>query len=152
MGCEAIQRGATEVVAIEKDRRTALIAKKNLLATAHSQQTSTKVEVVSCSVESWLRLNPNPQPFDLIYFDPPYGAGIYTRILEQICTQRVLHPMGLLICEHNKNRRPDIDEGSWTIHDHRDYGNTGLLFLELSRREHCPVDTDSKQPQTNPEV
>ena len=152
MGCEAIQRGAREVVAIEKDRRTAFIAKKNLLATALSQRPSATVEVVSRSVESWLGFNQHPHPFDLIYFDPPYGAGMYTRVLEQISTQRVLHPMGLLICEHSKDCRPDLDEGSWTIHDHRDYGKTGLLFLELSRRERCPGDTDSKQPQTNPEV
>ena len=152
MGCEAIQRGAAEVIAIEKDRRTALIAQKNLLATSMSCKPVAKIAVVSRSVQSWLGTKKPVEPFDLIYFDPPYEAGIYTPVLEQISRQGLLHPEGLMICEYDKSTELQPDSRSWNIHDRRGYGKTGLLFLALSHRERYPGDTGSKQPQTNPEV
>lgn len=152
MGCEAIQRGAAEVIAIEKDRRTALIAQKNLLATSMSCKPVAKVAVVPRSVQSWLGTKQQLEPFDLIYFDPPYKVAIYAPVLEQISRQGLLHPEGLVICEYHKSTELQPDARSWSIHDRRGYGKTGLLFLALSRRERCPGDTGSKQLQTNPEV
>lgn len=152
MGCEAIQRGASEVIAVEKDKRTAVIAEKNLQATASSRHPIAKVAVVSRSVESWLDSAGASAAFDLIYFDPPYEAGLYQPVLETLSRTSLLKTDGLLVCEHDMKCPPEPDERSWTIHDRRNYGRTGLLFLKINRPEHCHGGTDSMQPRTNPEA
>ena len=152
MGCEAIQRGAAEVVAVEKDRRTALIAEKNLQATALSTRPVARVAVVSRSIQSWLDSSDASAAFDLIYFDPPYEAGLYQPVLEKLSQTSLLTAEGLLICEHDSTVPPEFDERSWMVHDRRSYGRTGLLFLKISRPERCHGGTDSTQPRTIPEA
>ena len=152
MGCEAIQRGAKEVVAVEQDRRTARIAERNLQSTAMGCLPKANVAVTNRNVQAWLDANADSAPFDLIYFDPPYGAGLYIPVLEKISQSTLLEASGLLVCEHDKAHALDVDQRSWTIHDHRFYGRTGLLFLTINRPEHCPGGIDSKQPQTTPEA
>ncbi len=41
------------------------------------------------------------QPFDLIYFDPPYACGWYDPVIQAIAHARILAPEGELAVEHN---------------------------------------------------
>ncbi len=57
MACEALQRGARQVVAVERDRRIAAVARANLSAVAgglRRQDPPPSIEVVQAEVLSWL--------------------------------------------------------------------------------------------------
>ncbi len=150
MGCEALQRGARRVVALEHDRATAAICRNNLEATAAGQSAMPTVMVVQRDLISWLqRGRPEDDPgFDLVYFDPPYASGLYSRGLDALINGGWLKPNALVLCEHAKQQKPATPEG-WREQDCRSYGSSSVLFL--SPPERCPGGTDSMQPQTDPE-
>ncbi|MCX5968349.1 MAG: RsmD family RNA methyltransferase [Cyanobacteria bacterium] len=61
MACEALQRGACQVVAVEQDRRIAAIARANLAMVAgglRQQHPAPAIEVVQAEVLSWLQRPP----------------------------------------------------------------------------------------------
>ena len=64
---EAASRGAGPVVCVEKDRSTAALARGNARAT------DLPIDVVTSSVETYLA--GRPQPFDVVWFDPPYDVA-----------------------------------------------------------------------------
>lgn len=67
LGLEAVSRGAAEAVLVERDRRTAVIARDNARVVAGAG-----VHVVACSVAAYL--SGPPRLFDLVLLDPPYAA------------------------------------------------------------------------------
>ena len=61
MACEALQRGASVVVAVERDRRIAAVARANLTAVAAGlsrQEPPPSIQVVQAEVLSWLARPP----------------------------------------------------------------------------------------------
>ena len=151
MGCEALVRGADEVVAIDSDRRAAAVAEHNLRATASGLTSTPQVCVIKRSITSWLEQAGTIAPFDLIYFDPPYQSELYERP-RVTAWRELLTSEGRLICEFVCKQVPGINRRSWRIEDRRDYGKTGLLFLSINRPEHCHGGTGSMQPQKDPEA
>ena len=79
MGCEALLHGAERVVAIENNTRTAAICRENLELVASADTLSAQVSVIRKDLLSWLKSGrPADEPaFSMVYFDPPYAAGIY---------------------------------------------------------------------------
>jgi 16S rRNA (guanine(966)-N(2))-methyltransferase RsmD len=79
MGCEALQRGAAAVVAVDQQRSMASTSRNNLELTASGLTPSPELQVVCQEVVGWLQSGPmaEQRPFDLIYADPPYAAGLY---------------------------------------------------------------------------
>ena len=150
MGCEALQRGAQRVVALECHRPTASVCRSNLEATAAGQSTLPTVRVVQSDLISWLRRGrPSDDPgFDLVYFDPPYASGLYSRGLDALINGEWLQPNALVLCEHAKHQKPATPAG-WREEDCRFYGSSAVLFL--SPPERCPGGTGSMRPQTDPE-
>ncbi len=150
MGCEALQRGVHRVVAIEQQSGVASICRSNLTATASGLPQPAQIVVVQRDLVSWLeRGRPNDDPgFDLVYFDPPYASGLYSRGLAALMQGQWLRRDALVLCEHADKQKPATPE-EWRVFDHRAYGSSGVLFL--SPPERCPGDTDSKQQQTDPE-
>ena len=148
MGCEALQRGAKRVVAIESNGPAAAICRSNLKATAAGQSTNPQVAVVQRDLVRWLQQGrPTDDPgFDLVYFDPPYASGLYGAGLEALVNGLWLRPEALVLCEHADKQKPATPQG-WRVIDERRYGSSGVLIL--SPPEHCHGGTDSMQQQIN---
>jgi 16S rRNA (guanine966-N2)-methyltransferase len=70
VGLEAASRGAAKVTLVEKDRRTAALARANSRALAF-----TGVDVVCAPVARYLQQGPPEAPFDLVFVDPPYAEA-----------------------------------------------------------------------------
>lgn len=140
MACEALQRGAGRVVAVDQDRRMASTARSNLQLVAAGRRPEPSVLVVQQEVLRWLR---GRQPgasgrltapeadrgFDLIYADPPYGAGLYESLMEAVAGGDWLRPGGHLLLECSSGAKPAIGPG-WTLERERQYGSTTVLILE----------------------
>ncbi len=141
MACEALQRGAAEVVAVERDRRIAAVARANLEAVQaglppRPGSGSPGVRVVGAEVLGWLqgRGNPaspageHPAGFDLIYVDPPYGAGLHVPIAAAVHRGGWLAPGGTMIWECASAAVP-ADPPGWGRRDSRRYGGTTVVML-----------------------
>jgi len=136
MACEALQHGAARVVAIERDRRTAGVARSNLMAVAAGLAADPAgravVEVVADDAVRWLqRGRPAGQPpFDLIYADPPYAAGLYGPISAAVAAGGWLAGEGLLILECATSAMPPLVAGWQAVGPARRYGQSSLLIWQ----------------------
>ena len=130
MACEALQRGALRVVAIEQDCRIAAVARANLDAVGQGLglgPSMAKWDVHCREVCRWLAAA-GQESFDLIYADPPYAAGLYPAIAARVAAGSWLRPGGTLVLECATKTLPSIPDG-WQLADQRTYGSTGLLLL-----------------------
>jgi 16S rRNA (guanine(966)-N(2))-methyltransferase RsmD len=129
MACEALQRGAASVVAIDQDRRIAATARTNLDAVRRGLARAAQVAVHTAEVQGWLQ-RAAPMEFDLIYADPPYASGLYAAIADGVRRGGLLRPGGTLIWECSTSQVPDPPAG-WRLRSERRYGSTALVLLEL---------------------
>lgn len=147
MACEALQRGARRVVAVEQDRRIAAVAKANLAAVAEGLASGgdqglnpgagvIPIWEVHCrEVGRWLAARPQPEDFglpagfDLIYADPPYAADLYAAIAAGVAAGLWIKPTGTLVWECPSSAVPATPEG-WQRRDERRYGSTSLVLLQ----------------------
>ena len=56
---------------------------------------------------SWLRKGWSQEPFDIVYFDPPYDQGLYEPCLIALAEGNWLHQDSLVVCEHRSNLNPE---------------------------------------------
>ena len=139
MACEAIQRGAGAVVAIEQDRRIAAIAKANLAVVAQGTAGKSRFWIHCSDVKRWLAKGVGASrdsarggdgAFDLIYADPPYAAGLYGAIATGVSRGGWLKPKGLMLWECATTKLPNLPTG-WQLADQRRYGSTSVMVLKL---------------------
>jgi 16S rRNA (guanine(966)-N(2))-methyltransferase RsmD len=150
MACEALQHGAEMVVAVENHPATARICTKNVQTIRDSLADEPQIKVIRQDVVHWLQRDWNEPAFDLVYFDPPYDADLYSQVIHQLSCGGWLNNESLVICEHRSRRTPVTEQG-WTVKDQRKYGISSLLML--SPPERCrPVDTGSMPPQKDPKA
>ena len=141
MACEAIQRGARRVVAVDQDRRMAATARSNLSLVAAAQTPPAEVIVVQQEVLRWLRQGPAGSEaawadgsgaglsgFDLIYADPPYASGLYQQLSEAVAAGGWLNTGGQLLLECASSEVPAIAEG-WSVLKQKRYGTSTVLIL-----------------------
>jgi 16S rRNA (guanine966-N2)-methyltransferase len=121
VGLEAASRGAAPVWAVESDRGTADVARRNAAAIGLPL-------IVHARTVAALLATPPPLPFDVVWADPPYDLaaddvdGVLARLLEG----GWVAPRGLLVLERSaRGAAPSWPVGvqdSWR----RVYGETSL--------------------------
>lgn len=120
---EAASRGASPAMAVEADRGTADVARRN------ANDTDLAVRILVGKVEKVLAAPPS-HPFDVVWADPPYAMP--TPEIEQVAARLIrsgwLAPGGLVVLERSARDRPvswpDCVEETWN----RGYGETTLYF------------------------
>jgi 16S rRNA (guanine966-N2)-methyltransferase len=126
VGLEAASRGASRVLLIERDPRTAQLTRRN------AQTLGLAVDLLISSVEQVLR-RPPAQPFDVVFADPPYELDTHAvnTQLEQLVANHWAGPGSLIVVERSR-RTPDL---AWpeaaTRRWRRAYGETVLAFGSL---------------------
>ena len=154
MACEALQKGVKRVLAIEKQRETAKICKKNLIDVSNTMDQSIHIEVICNELISFLKKGPknqkiqfvkdcqNPEKFDFVFLDPPYESEVYEITQELLLSKEWIKESTTLICECSSKSMPRIHNG-WKLNKEKSYGNTSLLFLIPNQALNCFDDTDS---------
>ncbi|MGH8000034.1 MAG: 16S rRNA (guanine(966)-N(2))-methyltransferase RsmD [Brasilonema sp.] len=127
MGAEALCRGASLVVGIEKSHRPCVIIQQNWQNLASAAQ---EFKVMQGDV---VQLLPklSGQQFDRIYFDPPYASGLYQSVMKAIAHSELLDPNGEIALEHHPQDWTPPVIPSWEICREKVYGNTALTFYSV---------------------
>lgn len=126
MGAEALCRGAVFVLGIEQSSRACAVIQENWQKVAKPSQT---FQILRGDVVQRLKSLPG-EPFDRIYFDPPYASDLYEPVLETIAQLQLLAPNGEMAVEHAPDRAMPIPDGL-EICRQKVYGNTALTFYRL---------------------
>jgi len=131
IGIEALSRGASEVIFIEKQRKCAAVIEKNLDELGVRERT----KVYSLPVEKVLTiLSKNGKKFKFIFLDPPYSisSGGLKEILEKVVQERLLSSEGMLILEHRRGKdiSTEVSDFFYLIKQKR-YGISNLSFYRI---------------------
>ena len=79
LGLEAASRGAQEVVLVESDREAA----QAIGALIKKLDGQVQCRMIHGRAQDWLA-RPIPEPFDLIFLDPPFGRGLIDQVLPML--------------------------------------------------------------------
>jgi 16S rRNA (guanine966-N2)-methyltransferase len=126
VGLEAASRGATPVMFVERDGRTAELIKNN------SEALQLAVEIVTTSVAQLLRRSP-AQSFDVVFGDPPYEleTSIVSDQLEQLVNNHWVGPGSLIVVERSRRSPELVWPAAAAKRWSRAYGETILSFGSL---------------------
>ncbi len=132
VGLEAASRGANPVLLVERDPRTAQLAKDNAKALG------LVIDVVISSVEQLLR-RPPVRDFNVVFADPPYEleTAAVSAQLSELVANRWVGLDSLIVVERSRRTPglewPEVAAKRWT----RAYGETTMYFaaLELTSKE-----------------
>lgn len=137
VGIEALSRGAARVTFIEENRRHIALIRENLARTVVVD----RAEVLCGQVERLLSvLARSGKRFDIVFLDPPYGAGVMSLILAQLHRFRLVTGEGVVVAEQFR-KEPVVNEaGNFFLSDQRSQGQSLLLFYF----NHPPVGDPSR--------
>lgn len=127
LGIEALSRGATEGVFVDKSPECVKIIKGNLEHTKLFE----KAAVYCADFKVALKKLQNSQKFSLIFLDPPYDTGSLGLAIDLIGEYDLLEENGLIAIERSKNEKVASDYVK-LIRD-ESYGNTTItLFRKVT--------------------
>lgn len=127
LGMEALSRGASRAVFIERDRNALAALRQNLREFSLTERST----VIGADVRTGLqRLSASmarDDKFSWVFMDPPY-ANETDSILGELSERGLLTGCAVVIVEHDKHHRPPPSVGGLFLTDHREYGDTELSF------------------------
>ena len=118
---EAASRGAAPVVAVEKDRRTVEVIRRNV------RETGLVVRAVAAGVEKYLA--GEPTPFGICWLDPPYAVPNHT-VTDVVArlADAWLAPGAIVVVERARRGEPFVWPARLGDRWERRYGETTLFF------------------------
>lgn len=100
-GLEALSRGASSAVFVEKNRKVSQSLKENLVNVLKSAQLEEKVAQITVrDAMDFIKIEP-ATPYDIIFLDPPYSdiSILREQLFSKLLENRFVHSTSLLIHE-----------------------------------------------------
>ncbi|MEE2664494.1 MAG: 16S rRNA (guanine(966)-N(2))-methyltransferase RsmD [Myxococcota bacterium] len=147
LGIEALSRGASRAVFVERARASLAVLRGNLA----DLELGAESQVLSIDAQRALRLlAERKERFDLVLVDPPYAAGLQAAVLESLLRLGLVTPGGSVVVERAK-RDPLLLAEGWLRERERTYGDTVLLHLRPDPAFGCPNRPQEALPQRDGE-
>ena len=120
LGIEALSRGASFCVFVDASREACDVVKDNLRETRLTAQG----RVICSDAVEFLRAPGDP--YDVVFLDPPYAAGLLPAVLEG-CAPRV-RDGGVIVCESDDGTPLPERVGDFTVSREYRHGRVHLTF------------------------
>ena len=128
IGIEALSRGASEAVFIEKNPMACRIIRENLEKT----KLAGRAKVLSGDAVRMLTELKDHAPFDYVFLDPPYDTGEEERILPALALSGCVDMDSVVILETSLHPRfSDYDSIGFEAYRQKDYKTNRHVFLTL---------------------
>ncbi|HEY4396416.1 MAG TPA: 16S rRNA (guanine(966)-N(2))-methyltransferase RsmD [Acidimicrobiia bacterium] len=131
LAIEALSRGATRAVLVDRDHAAVTAIRRNL-ATTHLRA---QARVQGSTVATFLAGKPPAeQPFDLVFLDPPYGTSSaeLSRVLSGLDRSAWLAAGATVVVERPSVAGPTPAPDAWKATWERAYGDTLITVLTTS--------------------
>lgn len=128
VGIEALSRGAEHVTFVDQSRKMCALIQANV----DGLKIHEADEVVTAEANEFMRRHAKKraQPFDIIFFDPPYAAD-YESVIGYVGDHReLLADDGLMIVEHPKKKEMGERFGMLRRHRVLKQGDSALSFYQ----------------------
>ncbi len=129
IGFEAFSSGAQEVVMVEKDAKCLETIRANLerFGLDQPRQDGRICEVFGADVFVTIKMMARQnRRFDVVYFDPPYDAGLAKKTLKTLSAYDILQPNFRIVAEFGKREGLPRCEHDFEEITQRKYGNSYL--------------------------
>ncbi len=124
LGIEALSRGAAHCTFVDSGREAVDAVKSNI----EKARLEDRSKIVFEDSVSFLKKA--TAPFDIIFLDPPYKAGLYGEVLKTVRENRLLKDGGALVAECESTMK--LDTEGYTVLKDKKYGKVRLYVLEVS--------------------
>ncbi|WGZ95361.1 MAG: 16S rRNA (guanine(966)-N(2))-methyltransferase RsmD [Candidatus Thiothrix putei] len=122
LGLEALSRGASEVVMVEKHPAAAKALRDNI-ALLGAQQ------AVLVHDDAFRYLQRETGAFDLIFLDPPFRKNLLEPVLETLLAKSLLNPDGMIYLEQEADAAINFGRFNLRIHRETQAGQVKSLLL-----------------------
>ena len=135
IGIEALSRGASYAVFVEKNPKAMECVKENLKKTHFERKGMT----MQMDVMTALYKLEGEKQFDYIFMDPPYNKELEKSVLTYLSGSSLLADEGIIIVEASKETNFDYaEELGYTIIKEKEYKTNKHVFLDpAGRKEIC---------------
>lgn len=126
LGIEALSRGASHALFVERDVRARQVLEKNITALGLRDLST----VIRFSAEKGIGFVKRTRGHcDVIFLDPPYGMQMAHRTLSLLAEHAVAGRNGIVVVEHHAQESLSHSYGGLIMSDQRTYGKTGISFF-----------------------
>jgi 16S rRNA (guanine(966)-N(2))-methyltransferase RsmD len=126
VGLEALSRGAARAVLVERDPDAAAALRRNVVGL----RVGGAARVLPMDVGRALnRLAAEGERFDLVFLDPPYGAGLVEDTLLRLGTGALITLDAIVVAQHFTKQAPPERIGVLAAFRARRFGETTLTFF-----------------------
>lgn len=122
VGIEALSRGASHCVFVEKNSRALAVIRRNLQVTHLKEYATVRKADVLTYVETEV------DSFDIIYVAPPQYKDLWAETLQRLDGKQLLGPGGIVIAQIYPKEYRELDLKQLELYDQRKYGSTLLCF------------------------
>ena len=133
VGMEALSRGAAHVTFVDHSRQMYALIETNLKTLTVSDD---ETEVVSKEALEFFsrRLKKEAEPFDIVFFDPPYTTD-YEEVLNYLGENaaELLTEGAVVVVEHHKRKELPEEFGRWRRYRILKQGDSGLSFYKIGQ-------------------
>jgi 16S rRNA (guanine966-N2)-methyltransferase len=131
VGIEAASRGAKEIFFIEKDKRIAAVAQKNIDLCGFDKKCRVLVQDIRTGLSG---LYKNKYVFDIVFADPPYSQRLVEETIKLLNENPVITEESVIVIQHSTREDfgSSLDKKVILI-DQRKYGDNVLTFLKMER-------------------
>lgn len=125
IGIEALSRGAKNAVFVDNNYNSLKIIRQNLeLANLLNRS-----EIINNNcLTAVSKLKHKYEKFNIIYMDPPYNMKNICELLLKIADNKLLDREGVLLVEHDKNKKLDEQINDLIKTKHKRYGDTYISY------------------------
>ena len=123
VAAEALSRGASSTVLLERDRQALRIIQRNLEGPGFEPDRWGVLP--GDALASLARLRREERTFDIIYVDPPYASTLGAEALEEAA--RLLDPDGVAVLEHDARSAPP-ESALGNLTETRRFGDTAITL------------------------
>lgn len=96
LSIEAVSRGMSQAVLVERDRRAQTVIRDNIRLTKEEDRFQL------LAMEAGQALERLEGPFDLVFLDPPYAKETILADIEALCQRQLLSEEVMVVCETDK--------------------------------------------------
>jgi 16S rRNA (guanine966-N2)-methyltransferase len=125
LGLEALSRGAAHATFVERVRGNAASLRDTTALLAPGRAT-----VVEADAIAWLATD--PQPFDIVFLDPPFADGVLAESMRQLEARGWLAEDARVYLESSGREGAPALPAGWILHR---TGRAGAVGYHLARRQ-----------------
>jgi 16S rRNA (guanine966-N2)-methyltransferase len=132
LGLEAVSRGASEVILVEKNPVSLKLISENLQSFGiNPRNPNEKTRVMATEVsKAFYLLHQNGRKFDILLADPPYEPGVLKRLQRLLMEYPILKENGIFAVEHGL-KDTELEGGfPYPLVRQKKYGDTLLTLFK----------------------